>query len=118
MAGSSLIPLHYAKQHGYGGPHYLISYAVGAATANLAIWIVYYAVLVVQEVQLNKSGNDPFLWKQPIRQAYDRIPELHLKQLWKPGLCAGLLLTTAMFGSILAVSVSPLSFHYISERFF
>ena len=112
MAGSSLIPLHYAKQHGYGGPHYMISYAVGAATANVCIWIVYYVVLVVQEAQPNKNGEDQCSWKQRFRQAYDRMPEVHLKQLWKPGLCAGLLLTTAMFGSILAVSMSRLSLFF------
>lgn len=98
LAGSSLIPVHYAKQHGFGGANYMMSYAVGAFTANLIVWLVYYMVLVLRLKSLQLSIGDRLL-----RAAGD-MPDPHFEELFKPGLCAGLLLATAMFGSILAVT--------------
>ena len=98
LAGSSLIPVHYAKKHGFGGANYMMSYAVGAFMANLMVWLIYYAVVVVRLRPLGLS------WAERLLRAAGDMPDPHWEQLWKPGLCAGLLLATAMFGSILAVT--------------
>ena len=98
MAGSSLIPMHYAKRHGFGGVHYMLSYAVGAFISNLVLWLIYYVVLFSRLSSLEVS------WRSRLLQAATEMPKPHLQQLWKPGLCAGLLLTIAMFGSILSVT--------------
>jgi Transmembrane family, TMEM144 of transporters len=91
MSGSSLIPLHYAERDGFGGPHYMISYATGAAIANIGLWVVYYIVLVM-EVHEQTSSQDAYLplsWSVKLRQAAANMPEWHFHQLWKPGLAAG-----------------------------
>jgi len=98
MAGSSLIPMHYAKRHGFGGVHYMLSYAVGAFISNLILWLIYYVVVFSRLSSLEVS------WRSRLLQAAAEMPKPHLQQLWKPGLCAGLLLTVAMFGSILSVT--------------
>jgi len=98
LAGSSLIPLHYAKRHGFGGANYMMSYAVGAFTANLIVWLIYYLVLVARLSSLDMS------WQDKLMRAAGDMPSPLFQQLWKPGLCAGILLATAMFGSILSVT--------------
>jgi Transmembrane family, TMEM144 of transporters len=89
MAGSSLIPLHYAEKDGFGGPHYMISYATGAAIANIALWAVYYAVLVM-EVHEQTSELPPMSLTTKMRQAAANMPAWHFQELWKPGLAAGI----------------------------
>jgi hypothetical protein len=93
MSGSSLIPLHYAEREGFGGPHYMISYATGAAIANIGLWVVYYIVLVI-EVHEQTSSSDfqytPLSWTAKMRQAIANMPEWHFYQLWKPGFAAGM----------------------------
>lgn len=88
MSGSSLIPLHYAKRHGFGGVHYIISYATGALLANIGIWLVYYAVLLLSLLQ-RKRGEMGVSWKARLQQASENMPECHFRRLWKTGLCAG-----------------------------
>jgi hypothetical protein len=92
MSGSSLIPLHYAEREGFGGPHYMISYATGAAIANIGLWLVYYIVLVI-EVHEQTSSSDglyaPLTWTAKMRQATANMPEWHFYQLWRPGFAAG-----------------------------
>jgi hypothetical protein len=79
FAGSSLIPVHYTKQHGFAGANYIISFAVGALTANTALWLVvflyYYCTRPLAESK--------------IKQAYECMPHWHLRELWLPGLMAG-----------------------------
>jgi Transmembrane family, TMEM144 of transporters len=127
--GSSLIPLHYAKEEGFGGPNYMISFATGALLANTGIWAIYYLYLVVaggsdsvseatqdprrpypiQEVIFDdelKPNSDLDVIKSKASDgnkwllAYERMPSFYFHQLWLPGMCAGILLAMAMFSSI------------------
>lgn len=90
LTGSSLIPLHYAKEQGYGGATYMISFASGALVSNILVWIMFFVVRLVQ------VGG--------VYAACQSMPEWHFRQLCLPGFLSGLLLTIAMFGSILAVT--------------
>ena len=89
MAGSSLIPVKFAKEQGYGGANYLLSYAMGALFSNTLMWLCYYAWLAGQHG-----------WSR----AYQSMPSWHLAKLYKIGFSAGLLLTIAMLGSIISVT--------------
>jgi hypothetical protein len=40
MTGTSFIPIPYAKKIGFGGNHYMISYAVGALLSNAVLWFL------------------------------------------------------------------------------
>lgn len=97
MTGSSLIPLHYAEQEGFGGARYMISFATGALMSNCIIWVAFFGLNYVKTMQQDLSGS--MLW-----QAYEGMPLWHVQQLWLPASIAGFLLTIAMFGSILSVT--------------
>jgi Transmembrane family, TMEM144 of transporters len=170
MTGSSLIPLHYAKQSGQnaGGAHYMISLAIGALLSNVALWLVLYFVQVVKVCCSSKKSrcsnsstplrprddssrqNDDGLLRQRLptsgtttttltvdvaeesssfassqqslwaaldsrkssksccgdlwQDAYRNMPRWYFRQLYAPGICAGILLALSMFGSIIAVT--------------
>lgn len=97
MTGSSLVPLHYAKEHGYGGANYMISFASGGLLANVGVWVVYAAYLYWQNAERQLPGS-------VLYQTYSSLPPWHLQRLLLPGCIAGVLLTIAMFGSILSVT--------------
>jgi hypothetical protein len=97
MTGSSLIPLHYAEQKGFGGAKYMISFATGALLSNGVIWVAFFGLSYIKTIQQDLSGSK--LW-----QAYEGMPLWHVRQLWLPASIAGFLLTIAMFGSILSVT--------------
>jgi glucose uptake protein GlcU len=94
LAGSSLIPLHYVKAHGFGGLSYFISFGTGSLIANCLIWIVFF---VYQHVRKSQVAS---LWA-----TLENMPAWHFKDLWLRGLMAGLLLSIGMFGSIQATSI-------------
>lgn len=133
MTGSSLIPLHYAKQHGYGGANFMLSMAGGALISNILLWIVMYfyhcrKIMTTthrqqkEALQETRSSPNPssvsslttsddstavtqFDWSQSVpRRAYDSMPVWHFNELTIPGIAAGILLSVAMFGSILSVT--------------
>lgn len=91
LSGSSLIPLHYAKKEGFGGATYMVPFACGSMIANFAFWVILFLY------QFCQSGGSP-------TGAWEKLPSWHFRQLWAPGLCAGLLLSMGMFGSILSVT--------------
>jgi Transmembrane family, TMEM144 of transporters len=97
LTGSSLVPIHYAKKQGFGGAAYMLSFASGAVLANVMIWVLWYIVKVIFG-QRDASSILNFT------QAYDSMPHWHFRQLWAPGFAAGILLSIAMFGSILSVT--------------
>jgi hypothetical protein len=97
MTGSSLIPLHYAEQEGFGGARYMISFASGALISNIMIWFVWWAVCFADTYQRDVAGSK-------LRQTADNMPQWHFYQLWLPAGIAGILLSIAMFGSILSVT--------------
>lgn len=91
LSGSSLIPLHYAKKEGFGGAKYMVPFACGSMIANFGFWVILFLY------QFCQSGGSP-------TGAWEKLPSWHFRQLWAPGLCAGLLLSMGMFGSILSVT--------------
>jgi hypothetical protein len=79
FAGSSLIPVHYAKQHGFAGANYIISFAVGSLCTNTALWLVVFLYYFCTRP----------LAESRFKQAYKCMPHWHLQELWLPGLLAG-----------------------------
>ena len=107
MTGSSLIPMHYAKAKGFGGANYLISMATGSLISNIIVWMVLYAYQchVVSQTTPSASTDPSYASSQSIwRRAYDSMPLWYFSQLVGPGVAAGVLLSIAMFGSILSVT--------------
>lgn len=94
MTGGSLVPVHYASQEGFGGARFFPSMACGAMLSNLMLWCLYFVVQATMDITTGKT----------IRQTLDEMPKLYFRILWLPGLLAGLLLSLAMFTSILAVT--------------
>lgn len=94
MTGGSLIPVHYAAEEGFGGARYFPSMACGAMLSNLLIWCGYFCIRVVKNSRQGKT----------MRQTVDEMPKLHFRELWFPASLAGLLLSLAMFTSIITVT--------------
>jgi glucose uptake protein GlcU len=91
IAGSSLVPLHYAKLDGFTHMSYLISFASGAVIANVGIWTTYFGLQYAA-----KCGD--------LSAAWDQIPKFHFFQIWQKMLLAGILLSGGQLGAILATS--------------
>ncbi|KAL3924320.1 MAG: hypothetical protein SGILL_001119 [Bacillariaceae sp.] len=94
MTGGSLVPVHYAKEEGFGGARYFPSFACGALIANVSLWCLYF---VVQALLGSGKGRS-------IQETISEMPRLYFRELWFPAGIAGLLLSLAMFTSILAVT--------------
>mmetsp|Transcript_17627 Transcript_17627/g.51322 ORF Transcript_17627/g.51322 Transcript_17627/m.51322 type:complete len:305 (-) Transcript_17627:50-964(-) len=113
--GSSLIPVHYAKEVGFGGAHFIISMAVGSVLANILLWIALYAyhfhgqcwLAVGTTMKLHteyfgdNTGGKQSIWVR----TYHNMPCWHFSELIVPGVAAGLLMSVAIFGCILSVTV-------------
>ena len=95
MTGGSLIPLHYAAEEGFGGAKYFPSMGVGAMIANTIMWIVLYAACLCRGFASGKTPRDCLK---------DDMPKWHFRVLWLPALSAGLMLSLAMFSTILAIT--------------
>ena len=91
LAGSSLIPMHFAKAHGCYGFSFILSFGSGSLAANIALWVLYFIYVY------NSEGTT-------LVGACAMMPPLYLKELWFRGLLAGFLITVAMFSSIMAIS--------------
>lgn len=103
LAGSSMIPLHYAKMEGYAGANYYLSFAIGALIVNILFWVLQFLVLVLSECKRLEMADDNNM-TTVLRRAMMKLPEWHVRQLWFPGISAGILLSIAIFNSILAVT--------------
>lgn len=90
LAGSSLIPVHFAKRIGLGGANFFISLACGAVIANV---VVASALLLLR---YENSWAFTYYHLMPNRQ--------HFRELLIPGLSAGVLLSMGMFFSIIAIT--------------
>jgi len=86
LAGSSLVPLHYAKSEGYSDLSYYVSFTSGALVVNIILWVVFYLSRI-----MNASGKTS-------------MPQWYVKELGFRLLLAGLLSNGGMLGSILAIS--------------
>jgi hypothetical protein len=89
--GMKLIPLHYAKQDGFGGAGYLISFAIGSMIVNIFAWIIYLLYNLRQA-------------KGSLQEAIACLPEWYLKDMCIPGFLAGLLYTFGNLCIIVAVT--------------
>lgn len=94
MTGGSLIPLHYAAEEGFGGAKYFPSFGVGAMIANIVLWLLVYIVCCCRDAVHGKS----------LQRTFEELPKWHFRALWLPALLAGLLLSLAMFSTILAIT--------------
>ena len=86
--GSIMAPMKWAPPDAKG-MGYLISFAIGATTVNIALWVFRYL----------------YLWQKhcsPV-QAYYALPSFHIRKMWIPGGTAGLLWSIGNFFSILSV---------------
>ena len=113
LTGFSLVPIHYAKKQGFGGAAYMLSFSSGALFANLMIWAVWFVAKVVMTPRdtttstaatTTSTSNSSSAFFQLVQQTYESMPAFHFKQLYIPGFSAGILLSIAMFGSILSVT--------------
>jgi glucose uptake protein GlcU len=77
--GSIMVPMHYAPSntHGLG---YVISFAIGASTVTLLLWLG--------------------LWAKVGRK---QLPSMHVKEMFRPGCTAGLLWSIGNIASMLTV---------------
>jgi len=90
--GSSMIPMHFARDAGFFGANYLISYSCGAMLVTIVMWILRYTYHLCQT-----GGNT--------KKAYDNLPSFHLREMWFSGFLSGLLYSLGNFCSIITVSV-------------
>lgn len=95
MTGGSLIPLHYAKDEGFGGARYFPSMACGALLSNALLWCIWFA---------HNAWSDHRHHGKTLRDTLMEMPKWEFRVLWMPAFLAGLLLSIAMFTSILAVT--------------
>lgn len=88
--GMNLVPLHYARQAGFSGAGYLISYAGGSMIVNTLIWVILWIYYLYRT-------ND-------CTEALRCLPRWHWKETRFPGILAGLLYSVGNFSAILAVT--------------
>ena len=86
--GSIMVPMKWAPDDAKG-MGYLISFAVGAATVNLSLWIIRGLYLSYTKGSLSAG--------------YDALPSMHLRKMWKYGGACGLLWSIGNFFSIISV---------------
>lgn len=112
FSGSSLLPLHKAKAEGFGGLAYIPSYGCGAMISNILVWLVFLVINFVrlqrldhqQRQQTEGQGSAPGNLLADIKRSLETMPPFHFRELWFRGLLAGLLLSVAMFASIVATT--------------
>lgn len=93
LSGSSLVPLHYAKEQGFSDTSYFVSFASGAMMANAFYWVLLFLSHCADP---SRRGS--------IVKICQSMPRWHFQQLWLKMLLAGFLLAGGMLGSILATS--------------
>jgi len=87
--GSILAPMKFNTSD-IQGISYLISFAVGAATVNVSLWILRYI--------------NNLLWsKGSFSKAYRALPSFHVQVMWRAGGTSGLLWSIGNVCSLLAV---------------
>ena len=89
--GTNMIPLHYAAHSGYGGPSYVISFAIGSLLVTIILWIIRYIFELYRH-----EGN--------ISQAWASLPSFYIKQMWFQGGLSGILYSGGNFMCIIAVT--------------
>ncbi len=93
LAGSSLVPLHYAKLEGFSHFSYYFSFTSGALIVNVALWMLLFLSRFLSAHEDASIG-----------KTFESMPHWHFKQLWLKLAAAGLLSNGGMFGAIMATS--------------
>jgi hypothetical protein len=86
--GSIMVPMKWAPDDAKG-LGYLISFAIGAATTNMSLWMIRYLYLCQKHLSPHK--------------AYYALPSFHLRKMWLAGGASGLLWSIGNLFSILSV---------------
>jgi hypothetical protein len=87
--GSIMAPMRAAPVSDRGA-HYLISFAVGAAVVNAALWILRWLYLSAR-----RGGS--------LRGGYDGLPSFHWRVMWLAGGTSGLLWSIGNYFSLISV---------------
>ena len=80
--GSIMAPMKYAPANAKG-THFLISFAIGSALVNVALWLIRYGY------HWYECANAAHAW--------ERLPSFHIRDMWRPGVACGLLCTCSKF---------------------
>lgn len=86
--GSVMVPMKWAPADAKG-MNYLISFATGAATVNLSLWIIRFIYLSC------KTGS--------LSAGYEELPSLYFTKMWKYGSACGLLWSIGNVFSIFSI---------------
>lgn len=86
--GSIMVPMKWAPDDAKG-TGYLISFAIGAASVTLSLWIIRGLYLSQKEGSLSAG--------------FAALPSMHLRKMWPYGAACGLLWSIGNFFSILSV---------------
>jgi glucose uptake protein GlcU len=92
--GTSLLPLHYAKEQGFGGLSYMISFGTGSLITNCVLWVLLFAYNYAQQ---SKGVS--------VRQSFKSMPAFYFKEIGPRGILAGSIASVALFGSIQATTI-------------
>jgi Transmembrane family, TMEM144 of transporters len=86
--GSIMAPMKFCRAD-TKGTHYLLSFAIGAAIVNAALWLLRYLYHALHHQS----------WKR----GYDTLPSFHFRVMWRPGGLSGLLWSIGNFFSLISV---------------
>jgi Transmembrane family, TMEM144 of transporters len=86
--GSIMAPMKFCRAD-TKGTHYLLSFAIGAAIVNAALWLLRYLYHVIKHQS----------WKR----GYETLPSFHFRVMWRPGGLSGLLWSIGNFFSLISV---------------
>lgn len=86
--GSIMVPMKFC-QSDTKGTHYLLSFAIGAAIVNIAVWMIRFIFHVAQE--------------RSFARGFQQLPSFHVRVMWLAGLTSGLLWSIGNFFSMISV---------------
>lgn len=86
--GSIMVPMKYSTAN-TKGTHFLLSFAIGSAIVNLALWVFRYIYFVFHY--------------QSWTLAYDNLPSFHLRKMWLVGSTSGIIWSIGNFFSLISV---------------
>ena len=86
--GSVMAPMKYSTANAKG-THYLLSFAIGSAMVNIALWIFRYFYYVYHY--------------QSWTEAYYQLPSFHLRKMWLVGSTSGIIWSIGNFFSLISV---------------